>query len=306
MEGPQWLEERRRVIGGSDVAAIMGMNPWKTAYRVYQEKRKEVEDWQGNQATDWGKRMEPALRQWYSDVTGRPVRLPDKIIVSGKYPFMGASLDGYTDDGRIVEIKTARNVRGWGEPGTNEIPEYYVLQVQHYMIVTGFEVTDIPVSIAGGPPELYEVPADRELQEMIIEVCANFWRRVQEGNPPDPVTYADAVQRYGKSAAVGTVVASQEAMKFVNDLRHVRARIELLEAEEKDLKGMLIAALGEAGDVMVDPDGNPLVTYKLGNGRRTFDVKAFEKDHPVLYGKYLKMGEAQRRFLLKQERNGEK
>lgn len=299
MEGPQWLEERRKLIGGSDVAAIMGMNPWKTAYRVYQEKRKEVEDWQGNEATDWGKRLEPALRQWYSDVSGRPVRLPDKIIVSGKYPFMGASLDGYTDDGRIVEIKTARNGRGWGNPGTNEIPDCYVLQVQHYMIVTGFEVTDIPVSIAGGPPELYEVPADRELQEMIIEVCANFWRRVQEGNPPDPVTYADAVARYGKSNAEGSVIASEGALAGVAELKHLIAQRKELEAVEEDVKGRIIRFLGDTADTLVDSAGQTLVTYKLANGRKSFDAKAFEKDHPNLYLKYIKTSEPQRRFLVK-------
>ena len=89
------------------------------------------------------------------------MRLPEKILYHSKYPFMLASLDGFTDDNRVVEIKTARSGKGWGEPGSNEIPDYYILQVQHYMIVTGFEVTDVPVSIAGGSPELYEVPADK-------------------------------------------------------------------------------------------------------------------------------------------------
>ncbi len=44
MHGPQYLEERRKGIGGSDIAAILGLSPWKTAYQVYQEKRKEVDD----------------------------------------------------------------------------------------------------------------------------------------------------------------------------------------------------------------------------------------------------------------------
>ena len=113
-----------------------------------------VEDWAGNELTDWGKRMEPAIRQWYSDTTGRDVRLPDKILYHPRHPFMLASLDGFTDDGRVVEIKTARSGRGWGEPETNQVPDYYALQVHHYMTVTGFSVADIPVSIAGGNPFL--------------------------------------------------------------------------------------------------------------------------------------------------------
>ena len=299
MDGPQWLEERRKGIGGSDVAAILGLSPWKTAFQVYQEKRKEVEDWHGNNSTDWGNRMEPAIRQWYSDTTGRSVRLPEKIIYHDKHPFMLASLDGFTDDGRIVEIKTARSGKQWGEPGTNQIPDYYAVQVHHYMIVTGFEVTDIPVSIAGGSPELYEVPADKEITDMIIEAEANFWQRVVNGNPPDPVTYADAVARFGQIKTEGAVIASKEIFMDVMELQDVRGKLTELEAKENELKGKIIIALGERGDTLVNTSGNTLATYKLANGRKSFDSKTFEKDHPNLYQKYLRTGEPTKRFLIK-------
>ena len=299
MEKALWLEERRKGIGGSDVAAIMGLSPWKTAYQVYREKRKEVEDWGGNSLTDWGKRMEPAIRQWYSDQTGRSVRLPDKILYNEKYPFMLASLDGFTDDPRGVEIKTARSGKDWGEPGTNQIPDYYLLQVQHYMIVTGFPVFDVPVSIAGGSPELYEVPADKELQDMIIEAEAKFWEQVQNGIPPEPVTYSDAVARFGKSSSVGAVIASAAAILDVVNLRQVREEMKALEEREEFLKGNLITFIGESGDTIINESGEPLVTYKMSNGRKTFDGKAFQKDNPELYQKYLKTGEPSRRFLIK-------
>jgi putative phage-type endonuclease len=299
MEGPQWLEERRKGIGGSDIAAILGMNPWKTAFQVYQEKRKEVESWEGNKATDWGKRMEPAIRQWYSDQTGRDVMLPDKILYHSKYPFMLASLDGFTVDRRVVEIKTARSSKGWGEPGTNEIPDYYALQCQHYMIVTGFEVTDVPVSIGGGSPELYEVPEDKELQEMILDAASGFWQRVIDGNPPDAVTYADAVARYSRSAAEGSVVASQKEIDWIGAMKAVRDKKAELEAMEEEIKGNLIITMGDVGSAIVDLDGKALVTYKLGKGITRFDAKSFEREKPELYKQYLKTSEPQRRFLIK-------
>lgn len=299
MEHTEWLEERRKGIGGSDVAAIMGLNPWKTPYRVYQEKRKEVEDWQGNAATDWGKRMEPAIRQWYSDQTGRPVRLPQKIMFSTNHPFMLANLDGFTDDGRIVEIKTARSGKDWGEPGTSEIPDYYILQVQHYMVVTGFEVADVAVSIGGGSPSLYEVDADEELQGYIIEACERFWKRVQAGDPPEPVSYADAVQRYGRSKAAGAVIANGGVVQLVEDLRAVRRRMNELQTEESDFKAEIISYLGDLGDTLVSTDGSTLVTYKLSKGRTTLDVKALQKEMPEIYERFAKTEEPSRRFLLK-------
>ena len=294
-----WLEERRKGIGGSDVAAIMGLSPWKTAYQIYQDKRGEVKDWEGSPQMDWGKRMEPAIRQWYSDQTGRSVWLPDKIMYHKEYPFMLANLDGYTADSRVVEIKTARYLKDWGEPGTNQIPESYMCQVQHYLSVTGFNVCDVAVSIGGAPPELYEVSADLEIQELIIEAEKEFWQRVVEGNPPPLVSYADAVQRYGKSGAVGIVLAPDEAITHVNDLRAVREEIKSLEAKEEELKGKLIIILGDTGDALVDLTGNLLATYKISKGRITVDTKALQEKEPLIYAKYLKVGEPVRRFLLK-------
>lgn len=301
MGSAQWLEERRKGIGGADIAAIMGLSPFRTAFRVYQEKRKEVEDWEGNTSTDWGHLMEPAIRQFYSDKTGRDVRLPDKIMYHPKYPFMLASLDGFTDDGRVVEIKTARSGKGWGEPETDQIPDYYALQVHHYMTITGFQVADIPVSIAGGSPSIYTVEADKEISEMIIEACAKFWERVQSGNPPDPVTYADAVARFSRSTAEGSVIASTGDIEAVNELRAVRTEISRLEAKENEIKGNLIISLGEAGNILTDTAGNPLITYKLAKGRQAVDLKLLQREMPEIYIKYLKTGEPQRRFLIKGE-----
>lgn len=299
MEKALWLEERRKGIGGSDVAAIMGLSPWKTAYQVYREKRKEVEDWGGNSLTDWGKRMEPAIRQWYSDKTGRDVRLPDKIMYHPQHPFMLASLDGFTDDGRVVEIKTARSGRDWGEPETNQIPDYYAVQVHHYMTITGFQVADIPVSIAGSSPSLYVVEADKEISEMIIEACAKFWERVQSGNPPDPVTYADAVARFGKIKSDGSIIATTELIEAIAGLKQLRAQLGAMEDAEEAVKAKLIIALGDQADTIIDSAGQTLVTYKLANGRKLFDSKSLEKEMPEVYQKYLKQSEPARRFLVK-------
>jgi len=299
MDNAAWLEERRKGIGGSDIAAIMGLSHWTTAYQIYQNKRGEVKDWEGNETMDWGKRMEPAIRQWYSDQTGRAVRLPDKIMYHKDYPFMLASLDGFTDDRRVVEIKTARYSQGWGEPGTDQIPESYMCQVQHYLAVTGFDFCDVAVSIGGAPPVLYIVKADLELQGLLIEAEKEFWQKVQAGIPPEAITYADAVQRFGKSGAEGAVVAQDEAISHVNDLRAVREEMKALEAKEEELKGKLIIALGDSGDTLIDLSGKLLATYKISSGRKLLDIKALEKNEPIIYAKYLKVGDPSRRFLLK-------
>lgn len=298
MGSPEWREERKKTIGCSEIAAVLGLNPWKSAFAIYQEKRGEAPDTIETDVMTWGKQMELSLRQAYSDLSGRSVRIPETILINPKFPFIGASLDGIAD-GRVVEIKTSRSAAGWGAAGTSEIPEYYQTQVQGYLAVTELPVADVIVSISGAPPVIYEVPEDKELQGMITEACREFWQRVVDGNPPEIVTYADAAARFGKSTSTGVVYASEEAIIQAAELKIVKEQMKALEAREEELKAKVIVALGDSGDSLVDTNGTTLVTYKLAKGRTTVDTKALEKEEPLIYARFLKVGDPTRRFLVK-------
>lgn len=115
----------------------------------------------------------------------------------------------------------------------------------------------------------------------------------------EQATYADAVARFGKVRAEGAYQADPATILLIESLRKTRDEIKTLEATEEAMKGKLIATLGDNADTLIDASGNTLLTYKLANGRKTFDSKAFEKDNPDLYQKYVKTSEPQRRFLLK-------
>jgi len=297
--GEEWHENRRKGIGGSDVAAIMGINPWKTPYQVYLEKRGETPAWDGNLATRWGQELEPVIRQWYTTETGRIVTIPEDIIQSDKYPILLANLDGVTDDGRVLEIKTARLARGWGEPGTDEIPDYYATQCHHYMLVTGMERCDVAASIGGAPPCLYHLEADKSVSDIIIQECHAFWDMVQNGTPPPPVSYADAVARYGKSAGKNQIVASEEMVTLIRKLSANREAAKIIEELDNEIKMKLISAMGDNADSIVNITGEALVTYKQSMGRRLLDIESLKKESPDIYLKYSKTGNPYRRFLIK-------
>lgn len=285
---------RSRGIGGSDVAAICGLSPWKTAYQVWEDKLGMSERQPMNDRMAYGLMVEPVIRQWYADETGRAVRLPNKIIAHPRHDFMIASLDGFTDDNRVIEIKTAGSSKEWGEPGSDEIPVYYRTQVEHYLIVTGFEVADVVVSFSGQMPLIYEVPADKELQEMLIEKEAAFWELVKSRTPPEPVTYTDMVARFKKSTEV-TITATPGIVEAVRRLREFKA----LSGAEEELKAPIMGFMGEA-DTLLDVDGTVLVTWRSPKkaGKR-FNMDAFKSDHPDIYAEYLREQEASRRFLIK-------
>lgn len=297
MTREEWLKDRMTGIGGSDAPAALGLSQWKTPYALWQEKRGEGIEIEDSESMLWGRALEPVIRQQYAERTGRTVRLPDGIIRHPQIDFMLANVDGVTDDQRVLEIKTARTSQDWGEPGTDEIPQVYLVQVQHYLAVTGFAVADVATLIGGSDFRLYEVPADAELQEMIIEGEREFWRRVQDNEPPEPVSYADVQARFGRSSTAAAVEADTDLRDYVRSLHAIKQQMAALKEHEEDFKTRIMLALGEADTLTFS--GLTLATWKAAKAAERFDSKAFRAAHPDIYQQFLKTGEVSRRFLLK-------
>lgn len=297
----EWLAERRLGIGGSDVAAILGLSKWQTPLDVYLEKRGELEtDDVDSEPMHWGRKLEPIIRQEYVNRTGVAVKVPSGAFVHPVHSFMRANVDGLTFNDRVFEAKTARTADGWGEPGTDEIPDAYMLQVQHYMIVTGRESADVAVLIGGSDFRLYAVDADPDLQQYIIEAESAFWQRVVDGDPPPPVTYAETVRTFGHVAAEGAVTADAEAEANWSELVKVRAEIKKLTELEEQYKTEIMQTLADKGEALVTPEGKTLVTWKLAKAPARFDATAFKNTHPDLYAEYTVAGTPSRRMLIKE------
>lgn len=289
----EWLRERAKGLGGSDAPAVCGVSPWKSPYQVWLEKRGEAEPQEDNEPMFWGRTLEPVIRQRYADVTGRTVVVPNEILRHPKYDWMIANIDGEVPGERILEIKTARSADGWGEPGSAEIPETYIIQVQHYMIVRAYPVADVAALIGGNDFRIYEVPADPELQQLILDREAAFWDMVLKGTPPDPTTYADVKQRFGRTSKALKIQATDMVIAAIQRLKEIKA----LSEEEEKLKTLIMAYM-EENDTLVD-NGNVLATWKLGKPAKRFDAKALQDAHPDIYKEFLKEGEPSRRLLIK-------
>ena len=287
------LEARKKGIGGSDAGAVLGISPWKTPLQVYMDKVGATDPIQDNDSMFWGRTLEPVIRQRYADVTNRKVVVPDTLITHPKFEFIIGNLDGITSDNRVLEIKTARSAEGWGEPGSNEIPDSYMIQVQHYMLITAIPVADVAVLIGGSDFRIYEVPAEPELMELMIEKETGFWSRVINRDPPEPITYQDMLLKYGRTSKESRVQADAVAIAAVARLKEIKA----IAKEEDELKTVIMAAFGES-DTLMD-NNKVLATWKAGNGSKRFNAKLFEAENPELYKKYIVRSEPTRRLLLK-------
>lgn len=288
--------DRSRFLGGSDCAAVTGISPWKTLYEVWLEKTGQSEPMQDNRYTYWGRMLEPVVRQAYEESTGRKVEVPPTIL-HPQYSFIGGNLDG-TAAGRVVEIKTASTDKDWGEEGTDNIPAYYLTQCQHYMMLTGLPVTDVPVLIGGNDFRIYHVEADKELQEMLLDAEVDFWQRYVAPRITPPLTeLRDIVRAYPKSLR-NALNATADVMLAGQRFKQLKAQINNLEAE-KALEEAIIKGFMRENDTVIDDSGKAIITWKSPKDAAKFNEAQFAKDNPELYKQYTRFVPSGRRLLVK-------
>lgn len=277
MLSPAELTFRKTGIGGSDAAAALGISPWASPCDLWLEKTSpHAAPLLDNRFMYWGRLLEPLLIEEYSRRTGFEVE-PLRGIRSNKYRWMLGNLDGrIKGEPRLLEIKTAGSATGWGEPGSDEIPLHYGVQVHHYLTLTGFEVADVGVLIGGNDFRLYRVERDKLVSEELIEEEHAFWRLVETREPPEPANLRDAVARWGKTARRGIVLAHDVHLTAIDELRAIAHQQEELSKREEQAKAIVIGALADRGDLLVGPDGKVLASWKLDNGRRGYEVKPRE------------------------------
>lgn len=278
-----WLNERRKGIGGSDVAAIIGISPWVTPLDVYEQKLGIAPPSEETEAMYWGTALEPAIRQAYSDKTGYLVKKPETAFVHPKYSFMRANLDGIVlNDNRIAEFKTASSSNGWGEPGSDEIPDYYLTQVQHYMAVVDRPVCDVAVLIAGRDFSIYTVEADKELQEQIIEIESEFWNKVENRIPPEPASYEEfqklRKQRFPKS---GSIEADPVVIEVVKQYLEADAQEKAIIDRLSELKKKIAELLGDNNAFTLN--GKKLVSWKRGATCKRINQASLKTKYPKVF-----------------------
>lgn len=273
----QQIETRRTGVGGSDCAIVVGQSKWKTTRQLYHEKRGEFvvdQNDEENEVQWWGRMLEPVVRQKYAERTGRTVMVPADTIRSEEHPFMLAHIDGYTDDGRGYEGKTAMLSTGWGEQGTDAIPTEYLLQVHHYMIVTKLPVFDV-ATLIGRKFAFYEVHADPGLHQIIIEAEAEFMRRVVEGDPP-PLDYQhktaiECLKKLYPGTNGARLVASETAIRCRADMDAAAEIVKTQTALKEACKAQLLELMGEYA-LLAFPDGKCM--RRQQTSRAAYSVEA--------------------------------
>ncbi len=292
----EWLKYRTQGIGGSDVSIIAGINPYKSVHQLWLEKTGQIEPEQtDSEYAHFGTLLEPIVRKEFSDRTGIKVRQKHMLLQSEKYPFMFADLDGViNEDGKIAifEAKTALQYKAelWNE----EVPAAYILQVQHYMAVTGAERAYIAALVGGNHFVHHVVERDEQMIGKIIAMEKYFWEyHVLGGVEPVPdgsaATTAYFDRRFSESNGM-TIELPEEALPVCKEYERLSKELKELETAKDAAANQLKYYLGEAEAGIV---GDRKVTWKQVR-KSTVDTKKLKSEKPEIYNDYLKQSSYRR------------
>ncbi|WP_144511546.1 YqaJ viral recombinase family protein [Bacillus sp. FJAT-22090] len=300
MSREDWLQARRLGIGGSDVSAIAGLNKWKSPVAVYLDKvgQSPLEDTAG-EAAYWGNVMEDIVAQEFSLRTGLKVRRRNAILKHPEHKFMFANVDRLIIGKREgLECKTASEYLK-GEWEEDEIPAAYLLQIQHYMAVTGYKAWHIAVLIGGNKFIHKRIERDEELISYLIQIEKDFWENhVLKEIPPTfdgSDSSADLLKAlYPESEPETEINLPKDAETLIEALEVIKADLKESDTKKKEYENQLKALMGANEKAFA---GTRKITWKSSNVTR-IDSKRLKAEQPELYKQYSNTT-SERKFLIK-------
>lgn len=303
-------------IGGSEIAAVCGLNPWMRPIDVWERKVGRAPPFEETFNTERGRFLEDGLRRWYReraelrlgrgldvrpcvDEAGRPTTLRHE-----KHSIVVATPDGLVCDARtgdllrVLELKSPnwRTADEWGEPGTDDVPIYYVTQAIWEMSVTAARVADVAPLIDGDLLN-YVVDYSEPLFGELFERANRFWvDHVLTGTPPPPDgsdSYGEHIARRFPRTNGNLLIAAPEDDAIAKELQSARAAKDEAERRYNELRQKLELRIGD-NDGIAGPDWK--VTFREQKGRSSLDQKALAAEAPELVARHTKQGKSFRSF----------
>ena len=277
----EWLALRSKYLGGSDAAAVVGLNPNCSPFSLWMEKTGQQPPFEGNLATKVGTYLEEFVAQLFTEQTGKKVRRENQSILNSDYPWAIANIDrAVVGEDAGLEIKTTsalsiRKFRG------GEYPAKYYVQVMHYLAVTGKQKWYLAVLIGNFDFRVYEIERDEDEIKALMEAECAFWNdHVLPKSPPPPDGEAPTDESlktlYPESNGESMELFGRDAL--LDRYFDLADQIKELQRQQDEIRQTIQLDMGETETGTTD-------AYKViwkTQTRSTFDHKRFAADHPDL------------------------
>lgn len=300
----EWLEIRKSGIGSSEVATIVGLNPWETPYQLWRRKIGMDAPKEETFAMKAGHYLEDAVSLFWQDATGREVikrSTGDWLIRSNERPYIQVSpdrtywLEGKHNDSNkgILECKTTQKAID-----EDDLPKHWFCQVQYQL--GGAELTQGSIAWLTqgrefGYKDLAFVP---DFYDWLVYEVDKFWTdNILGMQEPSAISVQDVLIKYNKHTDGKVIEVADDIYYTYNNLKIVKEEIAALEQKKTEFEDRIKMCFGDAEAISYG--GQTLATWKASKDSEKFDAKAFQAANPELAKEFTKSVPGTRRFLLK-------
>lgn len=302
--------DRKKFLGGSDIAAVMGLSPWQTPVELWQEKTGRTEREEPDAARlrmfERGHKLEPFIRDMAIaklESMGLQVELvnSNQRYVDGVLPFLACEIDfelrltgeieiggkSYTFDHEVVNAD-AKSVTGfarkkWGEESTEDVPIEYAAQFMHGLGILGRRACLVAALRSFDDVDIYWTLADQETIEAMRARADVFWNQhVLADVAPDPLEFSDIKALFPTDNGQAADATPEIAQK-VADLKRINASIKDLEEQAEVMKFEIANFISP--NAALKYLGKEIATWKAQVSRR-IDTTALKEQEPEIAAKF--------------------
>lgn len=301
-----WLDARKGGIGSSEVATILGLNPFESPYQLWQRKLGMTPPKEETFIMKAGHYLEDAVAMFFRDETGAHIvkaSAGDWIMQDTERPYLQASPDrtfwragekhNEANKG-ILEIKTTRM-----KVSADDLPLNWFCQLQYQLGIAGMQHGALAWLTMGSEFDYAPMEFDAEFYAYMCDRVEQFWKNNILGRQePDLTCVEDVLLKYPKEMAGKTLTANDTLLADIQALREIKQQAKELDARKGKLEDAIKLAMQDS-ELLVDETGGKLATYKAAKDSMVFDKDRFKAEHADLYAEYQKQQQGSRRLLIK-------
>lgn len=283
-----WLRTRRQGITGTDAGAITGMNPYVSAFQVYQDKLSTDIQETDNEAMRQGRDLEEYVASRFMEATGFKVRRANAIFQNEAHPIMLADFDRLIVGQKAgLECKTVSpySADKWKD---GAIPLHYQMQVQHYLAVSGFDCWYIAAMIFGKEFIIRKIERDEELIQYLVTIEERFWKEhILAHVLPEPDGSSSCSEEIAKLYFKSNGAKSVQLLGcngLLNRRQELTALIDKMEKERSAIDQKIKLEMQDAAYGIAEPYR---VSWVSSDTTR-LDTKRLKAEQPDIYNQYSK------------------
>ena len=300
MPREEWLILRRKGIGGSDAAAIVGLDRWRSAFDVYADKLGLKPEQPDNEAMRQGRDLEDYVASRFCEATDKKVRRRNAILQHPEHTFMTANIDRWVvGENAGLECKTT-SVLNRAKFSQGEFPPNYYVQCMHYMAVTGAERWYLAVLVLNKAFHIFEIERDEAEIRALIEAEKHFWtNHIMKQIPPAPdgsESTSELIKTMYPEAKEHFTASLFGYEEKISTYLNIDNQIKELERKREAIKQELQLAMDEAE---IGRAQGYIIEWK-NQVRQTLDTQRLKKEQAEIYQQYLKPAQTVRVFKIKE------